>query len=165
MPSIFSDLPFLIVIFFVFAWLGAVSFLLLKIYRTFARLTKGVNDHDLKTLLGEILKQIETGQKNDKELSEKIAREKLAEEEHLQKLGLVRYNPFADTGGNQSFVLALLDGHDNGLVITSLHSREATRVFAKPVMSGKEVGFEFSKEEIQAIIEAKKKKLLYNDKV
>lgn len=76
---------------------------------------------------------------------------------HIQKVGFIRYNPFSETGGNQSFALAILDGRDSGFVITSLHSREATRVFAKPVKEGKEAGFEFSKEEIQAIVEAKKR--------
>jgi len=67
--------------------------------------------------------------------------------ENVQKVFLKRYNPYHDTGGDQSFSVSLLDGHGNGLVITSLHSRSGTRVFAKPVKGGKEDGFEFSVEE------------------
>lgn len=67
--------------------------------------------------------------------------------ENIQKVYLKRYNPYHDTGGDQSFSLSLLDGFGNGLVITSLHSRSGTRVFAKPVKGGKEHGFEFSGEE------------------
>lgn len=81
---------------------------------------------------------------------------KKASQSNLQKVVLKRYNPYHDTGGNQSFSLVLLDGKDNGIVITSLHSRVGTRVFAKPVIDGKQVDFEFAKEEIAAINEAMK---------
>jgi hypothetical protein len=54
-----------------------------------------------------------------------------------QKIGMVRYNPFKDTGGNQSFSLTLLDLEDNGFIITSIHGREVNRVYAKDVTKGK----------------------------
>ncbi len=55
----------------------------------------------------------------------------------FQRHGLVRYNPFEDTGGNQSFALALLDQHGDGFVISSLHTRTATRVYGKAINGGK----------------------------
>lgn len=55
----------------------------------------------------------------------------------LQRVGIVRYNPFEDTGSNQSFVLAVLDAQGDGFVLSSLHSRQQTRVFLKPVAAGK----------------------------
>jgi hypothetical protein len=54
----------------------------------------------------------------------------------LQHIGLVRFNPFEDTGSDQSFAIALLDGQRDGIVISSLHGRANTRVFAKPVQNG-----------------------------
>lgn len=54
----------------------------------------------------------------------------------IQKTGIVRFNPFRDTGGDQSFVLALLDNHDSGFLMTSIHGREGTRVYIKPVEYG-----------------------------
>ena len=48
----------------------------------------------------------------------------------------MRFNPFSDTGGDQSFSIALLDGAGDGLVISSLFGRSETRVFAKPVQGG-----------------------------
>jgi len=72
----------------------------------------------------------------------------------------VRFNPFSQTGGNQSFSLALLDGNNNGLVISSLHSREGTRIYAKMVKEGEGKGkgkkSSFSNEEKEAILKAKK---------
>ncbi|MEI8103524.1 MAG: DUF4446 family protein [Candidatus Moraniibacteriota bacterium] len=51
----------------------------------------------------------------------------------LHRIGFVRFNPFKDVGSNQSFSLALLDGKNNGVVVSSLHTRDASRVYAKPI--------------------------------
>ena len=55
----------------------------------------------------------------------------------IQKVGVIRFNPFADTGGDQSFAVALLDAAGNGVVLSSLHGRADTRIFAKPVQAGR----------------------------
>jgi hypothetical protein len=72
----------------------------------------------------------------------------------VQKMSVIRYNPFKDDGGNLSFSLALLDGKDNGLVITSMHGREQNRIYAKPIKNGKS-DFTLTEEEQQAIKESK----------
>jgi hypothetical protein len=51
----------------------------------------------------------------------------------LQWVGMLRYNPFRNTGGAQSFALAIVDGNGDGVVLSSLHARENTRVYAKPL--------------------------------
>lgn len=55
----------------------------------------------------------------------------------FQRVGLVRYNPFEETGGNQSFALALLDAAGDGWVLSSLHARSGTRVYAKGITAGR----------------------------
>lgn len=71
----------------------------------------------------------------------------------VQKVGVVRFNPFSETGGDQSFSVAFLDGNNNGVVITSLYGREETRVYGKPVKEG-ESEYSLSKEEKEAIQQA-----------
>lgn len=71
----------------------------------------------------------------------------------IQKVAVIRYNPFSDTGGDQSFAIALLDSLGNGVVLSSLHSRTDTRVFAKPVQSGRSK-YQLSDEEQDAIKKA-----------
>jgi hypothetical protein len=71
----------------------------------------------------------------------------------LQRIGLVRFNPFEDTGGNQSFALALLDANGDGLVVSSLHSRGGTRVYAKAIVAGRSEAA-LSDEETRAVREA-----------
>ncbi len=54
----------------------------------------------------------------------------------IQKVGVVRFNPFDDGGGNFSFTLALLDTYNNGVVITSIHGRQQNRIYAKRITDG-----------------------------
>jgi hypothetical protein len=68
----------------------------------------------------------------------------------IQHIGLIRFNPFEDTGSDQSFALALLDDRRDGVVISSLHGRTNTRLFAKPVEGGGS-SHALSNEEAQAI--------------
>ncbi len=68
----------------------------------------------------------------------------------LQHIGMVRFNPFDDTGSDQSFAIALLDDRRDGVVLSSLHGRANTRLFAKPVENG-ESKHALSNEEAQAI--------------
>ncbi len=73
---------------------------------------------------------------------------------HIQKIGLLRFNPFKDTGGDQSFIMALTDGNDSGVIISALYSRSGTRWYAKKVKMGKGVEHELSEEEKKALKEA-----------
>jgi len=73
----------------------------------------------------------------------------------LQKVGVVRFNPFQDSGGDQSFAIALLDQRGSGVVVSSLHGRAETRIFAKQVVNGRST-HSLSDEEQQAIREALK---------
>jgi Protein of unknown function (DUF4446) len=71
----------------------------------------------------------------------------------VQRVGIVRFNPFEETGGNQSFVLALLDGDANGVLLTSLHARAGTRVYLRTVVMGR-CDVTLSAEETEALRQA-----------
>jgi hypothetical protein len=96
---------------------------------------QGKDSPDLENVLNEISKL--------KQISEKT----------FQKLGVIRFNPFSEVGGDQSFCIALLDSQNNGFTITSLYTREANRVFAKPIQQGVSK-YPLSDEEKKAIAEA-----------
>lgn len=65
----------------------------------------------------------------------------------VHKIVLKRFNPFDDAGGDQSFSLALMDKKGSGVILSSLHGRSGTRIYAKPIKEGKELNYELSKEE------------------
>lgn len=71
----------------------------------------------------------------------------------LQQVGVVRFNPFDDTGGDQSFSVAVTNAEGDGFVLSSLHGRSGSRVYAKPVRGGTS-RYTLSKEEEQALLEA-----------
>ena len=139
----------------VFVWLATITFLLFFAIRRYQQLTKGTKGDNLDKVLRKLtLDQGET--KKNLDLSQKsIAILKKETKNYLQKKALVRYNPFNRTGGNQSFSLALLDGENSGIVISSFHSRDGTRLYTKKVVKGK-TNDSFSEEEKNAIKEAMK---------
>lgn len=72
----------------------------------------------------------------------------------IQKVGLIRYNPFDEMGGNLCFALALLDGNDNGVVLNGIHSRTGSFTYAKPIEMGVST-YMLSEEELKAVEVAK----------
>lgn len=72
----------------------------------------------------------------------------------IEKMKLIRFNPFDDVGGDQSFILTLLDHDNNGILLTSLHHRSFTRLYAKPIKRGEGDNITLSKEEKSAILKA-----------
>lgn len=68
------------------------------------------------------------------------------------KINLTRFNPFDDLGGDQSFILTLLDKNNSGVVVTSLHNRDITRIYAKSIKKGEGENSVLSKEEKLAIL-------------
>lgn len=68
----------------------------------------------------------------------------------VQHVGVVRFNAFPDSGSDLSFAIAVLDGTQNGFVLSSIYGRDESRVYAKPVEKGKSTYF-LSQEEEQAI--------------
>ena len=71
-----------------------------------------------------------------------------------QKVGVVRYNPYEEAGGNLSFAVAILDGNDDGVVLNGIHSRTGTYVYAKPVQMGVSL-YVLSQEELAALDKAR----------
>ncbi|NLK20594.1 MAG: DUF4446 family protein [Epulopiscium sp.] len=71
----------------------------------------------------------------------------------IQKVGIVRYNAFGDAGGELCYAIALLDEHDDGIVINGIHSRENSYTYAKPIEKGR-CNYALSAEEEQAIQKA-----------
>jgi hypothetical protein len=100
-------------------------------------LTRGVDGENLEGVLDAHLDLVhQLGAEMD-EMAARTTGLEDASRRHFSRQGLVRFNPFPDTGGNQSFALVLLDESGDGVVVSSLHSRTGTRVYAKAVVGGK----------------------------
>jgi Protein of unknown function (DUF4446) len=114
-----------------------LSMRLRRLERSLDALTRGEDGKSLAGVLETHLDKVYAVARETDGLQRRTATLEAEGRRALQRLGLVRYNPFEDTGGNQSFAVALLDADGNGVILTSLHTRQATRMYAKPVRAGR----------------------------
>jgi hypothetical protein len=139
-------------------WLATIEWRLMRMTRTLRVLFSGRTGSDLEQVLRDYLKRMDRsdqavsslgvrfeqnlaalGTRLEQRLAGLASRTTQLEEKApltVQHIGIVRFNPFADKGGDQSFAVALLDDHANGVVLNGLHSRNDTRVYAKPIVGG-----------------------------
>lgn len=121
---------------------------------------------DLEQAIMDLTKQLGRLEGGQKVLEESLQRLQTNFNLAVQKLGVVRFNPFGDGGGNFSFSLALLDGQNSGLVITSMHGREQNRIYSKKIENGKSEST-LTEEERQAVMQAidyHNKQIIYPNK-
>jgi Protein of unknown function (DUF4446) len=102
-----------------------------------AGLTRDSDGRSLEAVLDAHLDKVYAVSRELDELAARMAVLEGAQRRSFQRVGLVRYNPFEETGGNQSFALALLDAGGDGWVLSSLHARSGTRVYVKAIKSGR----------------------------
>lgn len=111
----------------------------------------GKQAQDLESVLLAQTKEITLLDKEIQELFEISNKLHALGQKSLHRVGIIRFNPFKDIGGDQSFALALLDGKNSGIVISSLHTREGTRIYSKPITKGESEKYALTEEEKQAI--------------
>jgi hypothetical protein len=100
-------------------------------------LTRGEDGRSLEAVLDAHLDKVFTVASEVDDLSARSAMLEGNGRRAVQRMGLVRFNPFEETGGNQSFALALTDANGDGFVLSSLHARAGTRLYAKSVVAGR----------------------------
>jgi hypothetical protein len=132
-------------------WNAALTILLLWLVFRLFHLGKGVKERNVVAVLERELQRRERVEKDLAALKSETAQLQARTQKSLQRTGVVRFNPYNDVGGDQSFAVALLDGEGDGLVFSSLHGREETRVYAKPVQKGEAKEYSLSEEEKEAI--------------
>ncbi len=148
--------PTVVVTFFIVGciWISIITFVLYRISRHYNRLIKGTTKIGLTDILNNLLDNRNGFKKRIDSIESAVDKVQTAGKFHIQRVGIVRFNPFSDTGGAQSFTMALLDGNDNGVVMTSLYVRNGNRWYVKEVRAGKGKGMVLSEEEEVAIKKA-----------
>ena len=154
MNSLVDILPIILIA--IILWLIGLSVVFFMQRKHYLRLTKKAGGGNIQKLLESVLDSEAINKRELAKVSQEIENIKTDGHLHIQKIGLVRFNPFDETGGDQSFALAILDRKDSGIIITGLHTRDRTRVYVKPISKGKS-SFTVSKEERKAITIATKK--------
>lgn len=146
-----------------FFWLGLLLLdVVLLIWLLFLRKGQGAMAHrfqeqieaiegrDWEKVVADYLEEIRITTERAKELAHRSEEVGRRLERTIQRVGVVRFNAFPDVGGDQSFAIALLDNHGDGVVISSLQGRSENRVYAKPLKRWDST-YTLSDEEKQAI--------------
>jgi hypothetical protein len=120
----------------------------------YAALTFGTDGGNLEQVLAGHLDNVRAAREQGAQALAIARRVEQFSATHIQHVGLLRYNPFSHTGGDQSFVLALADHDGNGAIVNSLHAREGTRVYAKPLVGWESI-YTLTEDELEAIGKAR----------
>lgn len=122
----------------------------LIMYQRLRALTLGKSAQSLESLIVETntyVKQLGTKQE---QLAQKVQELENDSQYNIQHIGALRFNPFKETGGNQSFAIAFTDKRKSGLVLSSLYTRDRVNVFVKPINEGSS-DYLLTKEEQEAL--------------
>lgn len=141
----------------IYALIVVIGLLTAEVFRLNGRFRKvllGKNGQDLENSIGTLTKGMENLDGRSEEIENYIIKMDARLRQSIQKVKTIRFNPFKDQGGNQSFATCFLDENGNGVIISSLYSRDKVSVYAKPVVKYQSE-FELSGEEKEAIEKAK----------
>jgi hypothetical protein len=138
------------IVLFALLWILSMQIRLSQVVRHYRSLVTDVDGANLEQMLDRQVATLDATSARLSALQSDVENTEQTLRRAVQRVGLVRFNPFSDTGGDQSFSVALLDSNSDGVVLSSLFSRSETRVFAKPIQRG-ESRYTLSEEERQAI--------------
>jgi len=135
----------------IFVWMAVLTAIVFKMKAHYNNLISNTRKHKIDEILDELL-MTDTKTRLEleavkKELHEEIKTSGL----HIQKVGLVKFNPFERSAGEKSFVITFLNDENSGIVINFIHTRDGLRVYSKKIKNGKSEESELSDEEKKAI--------------
>ena len=149
-----SDLSLAVIFSVFFIWIIILTFIVYQIRSHYRRLISRSKKGSIDEILDVLLEKDTDLSKKTEELGRELKSIVNNLRFKYQKLGFVRFNPFERIGGEQSFVVALLDGENNGILLNFLYTREGIRVYPKRLEKGKSLEHELSPEEEEAIKKA-----------
>jgi hypothetical protein len=113
---------------------GALAWMVIRARLRVERVLGGARSSG--DLINDLLQRVVRAESRLDALAPRLAAVEVMGQAGLQKVGFLRFNPFQDTGGDNSFIIVLLDADDTGFILSSLYMRETTRLYAKAVERG-----------------------------
>jgi hypothetical protein len=148
----------LLIVLMLGGWLAFVEYRYRKLAGLFRALMTGRGGTDLEATLLDFIARMEHVEQVAQSVNSRVDSVEVKLPYLVQHVGVVRFNPFQDKGGDQSFAMAILDDHADGAVISSLHSRVDVRIYAKPIIGGQST-YTLTAEEKEAIARAMKPRM------
>jgi hypothetical protein len=135
------------------AWVAVLQRRLTRTLEHYRRLTDGVHGGRLDEVLDAHVAASQAAAAAARHAAERCDVLEAQLQAAFTRSAVVRFNPFDDTGSNQSFAIAVTNARGDGFVLSTLHGRSGTRIYAKPVRGGTS-RYPLSREEEQALLEA-----------
>lgn len=129
-----------------------------RVEKKYRKLMRGIDNKNLEQLIMGYLDNIDDAKKETDFMKQKFDELILESKKCIQKFAIVRYRAFEDVGSDLSFSIALLDGNNNGIIITGIYGRNESTTYAKPIDKGMS-RYELSEEENQVLQECINKKM------
>jgi hypothetical protein len=129
-------------------------FYIFKLRKRIDILSTGFSNKNLEDIIKEYVTMLEKCEGDMEMMNENFDKLRAETAKFFNKVGLVRFQAFKDTGGDQSFALALLNENNNGFLISSLHGRGFAKIYAKEISNGKSPNYKLTDEEENALKQA-----------
>ena len=136
-------------------WVGFLEYRHRQLVNSFRMLMTGQGGADLEVTLNDFVSRMNNVEQIVHAVDQRMSNVEIQQPYFTQHVGIVRFNPFSDKGGDQSFAIAILDDHADGIVLSSMQSRTDNRVYGKPVVGGQST-YTLGNEERDAIARAMK---------
>ncbi|MBP2034001.1 hypothetical protein J2Z42_002718 [Clostridium algifaecis] len=129
-----------------------------KVERRYKKFMRGVDNKNLEQLVTGYLDNIDEVKKETNIMKKEFNQLKLESKKCIQKFSIIRYRAFEDVGSDLSFSVAILDGNNDGILLTGIYGRSESTTYAKPIDKGMS-RYELSEEENQVLQECINKKM------
>jgi hypothetical protein len=140
---------------FFFGWLALITFIVLKLRNHYRRLIKRAGVHSIDGILDSLIKEAEKAENRTNHLEKKLQELIVASSHMYRKIGIVQFHALGKTEGEKSFVIALLNDLQSGIVLDFMYIPDGVRVYTKRIKEGKGETLELTQEELEAIQKAK----------
>lgn len=121
-----------------------------KIEKRYKRFMRGVDNKNIEQLVTGYLENVDSVKQDTEEMKSKLENMDTKVNVCIQKYAMMRYRAFEDVGSDLSFSVALLDGNNDGILITGIYGRNESTTYAKPIDKGLS-RYDLSEEEKQVL--------------
>lgn len=153
-----NNMPFIVVAMMVIVviMLGIMINLSMKLSymkKRYRKMMTGVDGANLERMLIGHIDDVKQVVAENKRIDDENKRIDALLQTAVTRVGVVRFRAFEDMGSDLSYAVALLDSHNNGVVLSSIFGREDSRSYVKPIQAGQS-SYKLTAEEEQALNEA-----------
>lgn len=133
---------------------AAAAYMTIQNKKRLNDVTSNIDSKNLEEIVNTYVKQLKINRNEMQNIQEEFKKIRKETLKSIQKVGIVRFQAFKDTGGDQSFAITLLDNNEDGFIISSLHGRDVSKMYIKQVENGESQNYKLTEEEQESLNKA-----------